>query len=182
MCASLSSTSSLDFCNTTRSADSPRDSFVPRACAGRSQTRSPPVLAHRKLRAALLPCGRTPAEDTEDPRVASLSRGERSESPGSMRPEHSVVTDTCVRALGCPSLSHQPRSRFVFRRSATSGPPRTHAPRRADILQRTGVLSIATIDSLRGDRSPCVVRPVSLRGSLVRRSVGRADAFVTFRG
>jgi hypothetical protein len=40
-------TSSFDFCNTTRNADSPRDSFVPRACAGRGQTRSPRLLSHR---------------------------------------------------------------------------------------------------------------------------------------
>jgi hypothetical protein len=38
---SLGTTSSFDFCNTTRSADTPRDSFVPCACAGQSQTRSP---------------------------------------------------------------------------------------------------------------------------------------------
>ena len=39
--ASLGVTSSFDFCNTTRRADSPRDSFVPRAWAGQSQSRSP---------------------------------------------------------------------------------------------------------------------------------------------
>jgi hypothetical protein len=80
---SLGTTSSFDFCNTTRSTDTPRDSFESRACAGRSQTRSPrsppPVKARTvfpRLRAAPpvpfeigplrdCPCGRAPAEGTE---------------------------------------------------------------------------------------------------------------------
>jgi len=108
--------SSFDFCNTTRSADSPRDSFTPRACAGRSQTRSPPCTVAGAWRRRAAP----------DPLRASTGRGHRvrgcsftfskevrrRQSPGSTRLEHPLVTDGYVRALVCPSprVSRRPTS------------------------------------------------------------------------
>jgi len=156
-------TSSIDFCNSTRRTDSPRDSFVPRTCAGRSQTRSP----LSRLRAAPISCERAPAGGTElEDSLSFLPAGGRGEqSPDSTRPEHPVVTDACVRALGRPSLPHPPKAHLA--RPPREGRTRCSEP---ECFPSPGS------SSLLEDRSSRVVRPVSL-GVPSEEGRGRANAF-----
>jgi hypothetical protein len=165
---------SFDFCNTKRSADSPRDSFVPRACAGRSQTRSPRLPPSRftvkartpKLRAALnlfrdaLASEHRPgAPSSRMYSRSDLEEENEEQSPDSTRPEHPVVTDACVQALECPSLPHPPKAHLA--RLSREGQTHCDEP---ECFPPPGSSSPL------GDRSPRVLRPASHHWHLARRA------------
>jgi len=89
------------------------DTFAPIAIALRQRRTS-------KLRAAPFSfessCERAPAGGTELEDVLSrsdLEEENEEQSPDSTRPEHPVVTDACVQALGCLSLPHPPKAHLA---------------------------------------------------------------------
>lgn len=153
--ASLGVMSSFDFCNTTRSADSPRDSFVPRACAGRSQTRFLARLSPTsRLRAVPISCERAPAEGTEI-EVDSFHGLLESRSVRSRAPTRRVPSTPWSQMRAC---EHWFARRFRTRRRPTL--PTVPAKGRCAAMNRSAFHRQDRLTD--GDRSPRVVRPASL--------------------